>query len=98
MIYPLHSRNTKKLKNQKPKLLIFFVNTGILIKLFQKKAKIIIPFFMKNSKNNNIILVLVLVFNLCIWFQLKQRIDHKKGASINNVGPFFGFYDPPPTP
>ena len=39
MIYPLHGRNTKKLKNQKPKLLIFFVNTHILVKLFQKKPK-----------------------------------------------------------
>ena len=39
MIYPLHGRNTKKLKNKKQKLLIFFVNTRILVKLFQKKPK-----------------------------------------------------------
>ena len=39
MIYPLHRRNTKKTKKPKTKLLIFFVNTGILVKLFQKKPK-----------------------------------------------------------
>ena len=52
MIYPLHCPNTKKLK--KTKTADFLVNTGILVKLFQKKAKI--NNFRKKSKNNNIIL------------------------------------------
>ena len=65
MIYPLDSRNTKKLKN---KTADFFVNTRILVKLFQKKAKIIMSFFMKNSKNNNIILGFSFQFYVPIWF------------------------------
>ena len=52
MINPLDGRNPKKPKIQTAD---FFVNIGILVKLY-KKAKIIISFFMKNSQNNNIIL------------------------------------------
>ena len=38
-------------------MLSFFINNNrILVKLFQKKARITIYFFLKNSKNNNIIL------------------------------------------
>ena len=33
------SKNTKKTKNQKTKTADFYVNTGILIKLLQKKPK-----------------------------------------------------------
>ena len=43
MINPLDSRNPKKLKNQKLKPLIFFVNTRISV------------IFFKKSQNNNII-------------------------------------------
>ena len=53
MIYPLHGRNTKK---PKTKTADFFVNTGNFSQIVSKKAKMIICFFMKNSKNNNIIL------------------------------------------
>ena len=60
--YPLITylrRNTKKLK-----CWVFVNNKRFLFKLFQKKAKITILFFMKNSNNNNIILGLwVLVFS-----------------------------------
>ena len=56
MINPLDGRNTKKLKNQKPKLLFFFVNTGLFSQIVSKKAKMIIYLFMKKSKNKNIIL------------------------------------------
>ena len=56
MIYPLDSRNTKKLKNKKPQLLGFFCKHSYFSQIVSKKAKIIISFFMKNSKNNNIIL------------------------------------------
>ena len=48
LFYQLDSPNTKKLKKTETK--------HILVKLFQKKAKITILFCMKNSKNNNIIL------------------------------------------
>jgi hypothetical protein len=54
MSYPLDSRNTKKLKNQKLKQLIF--QHPYFSHLFSKKAKITISLFMKNSRNNNIIL------------------------------------------
>ena len=36
---PLDGRNTKKLKNQKLKLLIFFVSIHISVNFFQKKPK-----------------------------------------------------------
>ena len=39
MINPLDSPNPKKLKNQKLKPLIFFVNTRISVIFFQKKSK-----------------------------------------------------------
>ena len=39
MIYPLHRRNTKKLKKPITKTADFLVNTGFLVKLFQKKPK-----------------------------------------------------------
>ena len=68
MIYPLDERNTKKLK---PKPADFFVNTCISVKFFQKKEKITKLLFMKNSRNNNIIL------GFSIWFQLIQWIDHE---------------------
>ena len=51
MIYPLDSQNTKKTKTAD-----FFVNTCISVKFFQKKARLSVSFFMKNSRNNNIIL------------------------------------------
>ena len=47
------SRNTKKVKkpeNQKRKLLIFFVNTRILVKLFQKSQNNDIIFYEKFQK------------------------------------------------
>ena len=44
MIYPLDSRNTKKIKKTKTKNADFFVNTRISVKFFQKKK----------SQNNNI--------------------------------------------
>ena len=53
MIYPLHGRNTKK---PKTKTADFFVNTGLFSQIVSKKAKIVIYFFMKKSKNDNIIL------------------------------------------
>ncbi len=53
--YPLDSRNTKKLKIQKLKQQIFCKHP-YFTQIFSKKAKITISLFMKNSKNNNIIL------------------------------------------
>ena len=50
MFYPLDSRNTKKTKKPKTKKQSYFSQ------IVSKKAKITILFFMKNSKNNNIIL------------------------------------------
>ena len=46
----------KKIKKTKNKTADFFVNTRISVNFFQKKAKITISLFMKNSRNNNIIL------------------------------------------
>ena len=56
MFYPLDSRNTKKPKNPKTKLLSFYKQQSYFSQIVSKKAKITISFFMKNSKNNNIIL------------------------------------------
>ena len=39
MINPFDGRNTKILKNKKNKTADILVNTGILVKLFQKKPK-----------------------------------------------------------
>ena len=49
MINPFDGRNTKKLKNQKPKTKTddFLVNTGILVKLFKKSQNINIIFYEK---------------------------------------------------
>ena len=53
MFYPLDSRNTKK---PKTKMLSFYKQQSYFSQIVSKKAKITISFFMKNSKNNNIIL------------------------------------------
>ena len=53
MSYPLDSRNTKK---PKTKMLSFYKQQSYFSQIVSKKAKITISFFMKNSKNNNIIL------------------------------------------
>jgi hypothetical protein len=50
MIYPLDKRNTKKLKKQKTNQLIFFVNTCISVKFFQKETKNKITFYEKFKK------------------------------------------------
>ena len=47
LIYPLHGRNTKKLKT---KTSDFFVNTHILVKLFQKSQNNNIVFYEKFQK------------------------------------------------
>ena len=52
LIYPLDKLNTKKLKTKQ----LYF------IQIFSKKAKITKLLFMKNSRNNNIIL------GFSIWF------------------------------
>ena len=52
MFYMLDSQNTKKLKNQKTKMLIFYKQQSYFSQIASKKAKITITFFMKNSKNN----------------------------------------------
>ena len=39
MTYPLHRQNTKKTKKPIDKTADFLVNTGFLVKLFQKKPK-----------------------------------------------------------
>jgi len=61
LIYPLDKRNTKRLKNQKTKPADFFVKLVFQSILF-KKAKITKSLFMKNSRNNNIIL------GFSVWF------------------------------
>ena len=38
-MYPLDSRNTKRLKKQKTKTADFFANTRISVNFFQKKPK-----------------------------------------------------------
>ena len=53
MFYPLDSLSTKK---PKTKMLCFYKQQSYFSQIVSKKAKIIISFFMKNSKNNNIIL------------------------------------------
>ena len=53
MFYLLDSRNTKK---PKTKMLSFYKQQSYFSQIVSKKAKITILFFMKNSKNNNIIL------------------------------------------
>ena len=53
MFYPLDSRSTK---NKKQKLNCFYKQRSYFSQIVSKKAKITIKFFMKNSKNNNIIL------------------------------------------
>ena len=60
MIYPLDRRNTKKLKNQKPKTKMqsFLKNNKLFSQIFSKKAKITMLFWLKNPKNDNIILVI----------------------------------------
>ena len=61
MIYPLDKRNTKKLKT-KNQTSWFFCKHLYFSQFFSKKAKITISLFMKNSRNNNIIL------GFSIWF------------------------------
>ena len=66
MSYPLDTRNTKKTRN---KMLIFINNNLIyLSQIVSKKANVTISFFMKNSKNNNIILGFSFMY-VHIWFQ-----------------------------
>ena len=62
MANPLDGRNTKKLKNQKLKLLIFFVNTHISVNFFQKKPKQQYHFLEKNLKITISFWVLVFSF------------------------------------
>ena len=56
MFYTLNSQNTKKLKKNKTNMLIFYKQQSYSSQIVSKKAKITILSFMKNSKNNNIIL------------------------------------------
>ena len=56
MFYPLDSRNTKKQKRTKTRMLSFYKQQSYFSQIVSKKAKITISFFMKNSKNNTIIL------------------------------------------
>ena len=53
MIYPLDRRNTKK---PKTKMLSFYQQQSYFSQIVSEKAKILTSFFMKKSKNNNIIL------------------------------------------
>jgi hypothetical protein len=59
MCYPLDSRNTKK---PKTKMLIFYKHQSYFSQIVSKKAKITILFFMKNTKNTNIILGFIFYF------------------------------------
>ena len=70
------------LKNQKPNQLIFCKHL-YFSQIFSKKAKITKSLFMKNSRNNNIIL------GFSIWFQLIQWIDHKRKKSYYYFLPEF---------
>ena len=63
MFYLLDNRNTKK----NLKRWVFINNNHILVKLFQKKAKIPIYFFMKNSKNNNIMLDFTFMYLVSVY-------------------------------
>ena len=57
-------------------MLIFINNNCILVKLFKKKAKITVSFFMKNSKNNNIfggVYFLFFSFMYIIGFSLSNE-------------------------
>ena len=56
MFSPWDSRNTKKLKKQKQNAGFFYKQQSHFSQIVSKKAKITILFFLKNSKNNNIIL------------------------------------------
>jgi hypothetical protein len=58
-IYSLDSGNTKK---PKIKMLMFNKQQSYFSQIVSKKAKITILFFMKNSKNNNIILGFIFYF------------------------------------
>ena len=55
MFFPLDGQNTKKLKT---KTADFYKQQTYSSQIVSKKAKITILFFTKNSKNNNIILVI----------------------------------------
>ena len=62
MFYPLDSRNTKKTKKPKTKMLSFYKQQSYFSQIVSKKAKITISFFMKNSKNKNIILGFIFMY------------------------------------
>ena len=70
LINPLDGRNTKKLKT---KTADYFVNTGILVKLFQKKPT---SFFVKNSQITILFWVLVFSFMyLVLVYPMKRTLD-----------------------
>ena len=52
----LDSWNTKKLKEVKTRMLSFYKQQSYFGQIVSKKATMTMWFFMKNSKNNNIIL------------------------------------------
>ena len=64
VIYPLDSQNTKK---PKTKTAHFFCKHSYFRQIFSKKAKKTISFFMKNSKNNNIILGLSFMYLVSVY-------------------------------
>ena len=66
MFFPLDSPNTEELKT---KMLTFFKQQTYFSQIVSKKAKTTILFYMKNSKYNNIILV--------ISISPIQRKEHK---------------------
>ena len=75
MIYPLDGRNTEKPKTE---MLSFYQQQSYL-----RKSQNINIFFMKKSKNNNIILGFSFQFLvLRIWFYFIQWIRHKEHFSM----------------
>ena len=64
LFYPLDSRKTKK---PKTKMLSFYKQQSYFSQIDSKKAKITISFFMKNSKNNNIILSFSFMYLVSVY-------------------------------
>ena len=73
MFLPFDSQNTKKLKTKS-----FYKQQTYSSQIVSEKAKITILFFMKNSKNNNIIFVLVFSISP---IQTKERTKVTKTRS-----------------
>ena len=86
LFYPLDSQNTKELKNQKTKMLIFYKQQSYFSQIASKKAKITIFFFMKNSKNNNIILGCSFLY-LVSLYPTNRTLMNQKHNFIN-----YGFF------